>query len=385
MGVTKCPQNSEKRSLGMIFQIVVSFVVEDGFPVPICDQYSAQLGSARRDLPALCNFTSIGKVHQPKDKRSSDFCSKLMHHWQSKDAFCETYSRSLNGLDVCFNRKTGSLGIAEAPQAPNGACLDKIGNWSYISMNVDLDESKPFLDITEQVHFDDQFRCTGIAFHPNFVNNGRFFVSYNCDKLQHSVCSGRCSCNSEVKCDQAKLPVESGTEPCQYHIVVAEFTANSTASTRSLSKFKMSNSQSAPLNVDAESGHHVENNNMVPDNEVPPVDPSGVPVADPIDANSHVAINANQHTDPENSVRGAQHAAIGPLQNQSRTPSRVEPESSRKITRRNEPITERPSAKSRVRQISCRSEKGLELGEPQKRTGEAHLRVRRREATTASV
>lgn len=99
---------------------------------------------------------------------------------------------------------------------------------------MDLDESKPFLDITEQVHFDDQFRCTGIAFHPNFVNNGRFFVSYNCDKLQHSGCSGRCSCNSEVYCDPATLPVESGIEPCQYQTVVAEFTANGTTSTPSM-------------------------------------------------------------------------------------------------------------------------------------------------------
>ncbi|XP_019224940.1 PREDICTED: HIPL1 protein-like [Nicotiana attenuata] len=248
----------------------------------------------------LCNFTCIGKVHQPKDKRSTDFCSKvwekcanasimhspfsvfehlnhslpsqsspskLMHHWPSKDAFCETYSRSLNGLGVCFHRKTGSLGIAEAPQAPIRVCLDKIGNGSYISMvphpdgsnhiflcnrqgkvwiatvpedgsngMLELDESKPFLDITDQVHFDDQFGFTGMAFHPNFVNNGRFFVSYNCDKERKPGCSGRCSCNSEVNCDPATLPVESGIEPCQYQTVVAEFTANSTASTPSLAE-----------------------------------------------------------------------------------------------------------------------------------------------------
>ncbi|XP_009762101.1 HIPL1 protein-like [Nicotiana sylvestris] len=161
-----------------------------------------------------------------------------------------------------------SFGIREAQnQASNGVCLEKIGNGSYIGMAphldgsnrvflwnqqgkiwiatvpedgsngvLELDESKPFLDITDQVLFGNQYGVLGMEFHPNFVNNGRFFVSYNCDKLQHSGCSGRCSCNSEVNCDPAKLPVESGIEPCQYHTIVAEFTANGTASTHSLAE-----------------------------------------------------------------------------------------------------------------------------------------------------
>ena len=66
----------------------------------------------------------------------------------------------------------------------------------------------------------------------------------------------------------------------------------------------MSNSQSACLNVKAESRHHGKNNNLVPSNEVPLTDPNGVPVADPIDANSHVAIDTNVSTDLENSVHG---------------------------------------------------------------------------------
>ncbi|XP_070044568.1 uncharacterized protein [Nicotiana tomentosiformis] len=54
----------------------------------------------------------------------------------------------------------------------------------------------------------------------------------------------------------------------------------------------MSNSQSAHLNVDAESGHHGKNNNLVPRNEVPPADPNGVPVADSVDANSQAHAGA---------------------------------------------------------------------------------------------
>ena len=66
----------------------------------------------------------------------------------------------------------------------------------------------------------------------------------------------------------------------------------------------MSNSQSTHLNVEAESDHHGENNNLVPSNGVPHTDPNGVLVNDPIDANSHIAINAHLPTDSENSVRG---------------------------------------------------------------------------------
>lgn len=58
------------------------------------------------------------------------------------------------------------------------------------------------------------------------------------------------------------------------------------------------------MNVEDESGHHGENNNLVPRNEVPPTDPSGVPVANPIDVNSQVAIAVNLPTDPKNIIRG---------------------------------------------------------------------------------
>jgi len=66
----------------------------------------------------------------------------------------------------------------------------------------------------------------------------------------------------------------------------------------------MSNSQSTHLNIDAESCHHGENNNIVPSNKVPPADPNGAPVANPVDANSHVANDVNLPTNPEKSVHG---------------------------------------------------------------------------------
>ncbi|BAT76626.1 hypothetical protein VIGAN_01465600 [Vigna angularis var. angularis] len=43
------------------------------------------------------------------------------------------------------------------------------------------DVSSPFVDLTDQVHFDTQLGMMGMTFHPNFANYGRFFASFNCD------------------------------------------------------------------------------------------------------------------------------------------------------------------------------------------------------------
>ncbi|PHT25791.1 HIPL1 protein [Capsicum baccatum] len=75
-----------------------------------------------------------------------------------------------------------------------------------------------------------QFGMMGIAFHPKFSQNGRFFASFNCDKQSWAGYAGRWSCNSEVDYDPSKLPNDSGTRPCQFQTVIAKFTANGTAS-----------------------------------------------------------------------------------------------------------------------------------------------------------
>lgn len=146
---------------------------------------------------------------------------------------------------------------------PTGMCLEKIANGSYLDMvahtdgsnraffsnqkgqiwlatipefgsgrGLDLDESNPFLDLTDEVHFDTQFGLMSIALHPNFAQNGRFFASFNCDKTQTPSCAGRCACNSDVNCDPSKLGSDTPAQPCQYQSVVAEYSANVTSSSR---------------------------------------------------------------------------------------------------------------------------------------------------------
>lgn len=93
---------------------------------------------------------------------------------------------------------------------------------------LDVIESNPFFDISDQILLDIQFGLMGMAFHPNFVQNGRFFLSYNCDKMKNPGCLGRCSSNTDVNCDPTELGSEGGVQPCQYHSVIAEFTVNHT-------------------------------------------------------------------------------------------------------------------------------------------------------------
>ncbi|XP_050223412.1 HIPL1 protein-like isoform X1 [Mercurialis annua] len=259
-----------------------------------CDPFSAELyrvESVPRAVPVLCNSTlSANSTQSPvaavdfcskvwdqcqnvtisnspfalqgKDGSVANSSSKLTDMWQSKTAFCNEFGGMSDDGSVCFDGKPISLNSSRALNPPpNGICLEKIGNGSFLNMvphpdgsnrvflanqqgkiwlatipeegsgeQLTLDESKPFLDLTDEVYYDAEFGMMGLAFHPNFQQNGRFFVSFNCDKVKWTQCSGRCSCNSDVGCDPAQLAPDNGAQPCQYHSVIAEFTANGTIS-----------------------------------------------------------------------------------------------------------------------------------------------------------
>jgi hypothetical protein len=44
-----------------------------------------------------------------------------------------------------------------------------------------------FLDLMDRVHHDAVLGLVGVAFHPEFASNGRFFVSYNCDSYSRRL------------------------------------------------------------------------------------------------------------------------------------------------------------------------------------------------------
>lgn len=256
--------------------------------------------SRSRPVPVLCNFTGSSDSFVSRQAASSycsavwDTCkdisilnspfapslqgrgaglpqnstsSKLTDLWQSQNDFCNSFGGVSEEDSLCFDGEPISLNKSESPVAPKGMCLEKIGSGSYLNMvahpdgsnraffsnqpgkiwlatvpeqgsgkMLELDESSPFVDLTDQVHFDTSFGMMGMAFHPNFARNGRFFASFNCDKVSSPGCSGRCACNSDVGCDPSKLPSSSAAQPCQYHMVVAEYTANGTTLDPSMAK-----------------------------------------------------------------------------------------------------------------------------------------------------
>lgn len=194
--------------------------------------------------------------------------SKLTDLWQSKTDFCNAFGGISDENSVCFNGQQVNLENPTTLISPKGICLEKIGKGSYLNMvahpdgsnraffsdqpgriwlgtipehdsgeSLQLDESTPFVDLSDQVSLESRFGMMGMAFHPEFPKNGRFFASYNCDKVKNPGCSGRCSCNSDVGCDPSKIVSPDLGQPCRYYTVVAEFSANGTSSPPSLVGF----------------------------------------------------------------------------------------------------------------------------------------------------
>jgi len=246
-------------------------------------------------VPLLCNYTSSASSAQSKDS-TQDYCkivwetcknvtivnspfqpslqgsarlpsssSKLTDVWRSENDFCTSFGGSSRDQSLCFNGNAVFFNTTELSPTPKGICLERIGNGSYLNMaphpdgsnrvflssqagkiwlatipeqgsggTLQFDEANPFLDLTDEVHYDSQFGLMGIAFHPKFTTNGRLFVSYNCDRTQSPKCAGRCSCNSDANCDPSKLGTDNGAQPCQYQVVVSEYSAKVSSSNVSM-------------------------------------------------------------------------------------------------------------------------------------------------------
>ncbi|XP_073056443.1 HIPL1 protein-like isoform X1 [Primulina eburnea] len=267
-----------------------------------CDPFSAQLfriDYVPRQVPVLCNSTISSNSPQSKQE-ITNFCSQVWNTclnismfnspfvtglqrrvgapnssnitsltdiWQSQTDFCDAFGGSSDNNSVCFDGNPVNLTSVETPTPPNGICLEKMGNGSYINMvahpdgsnraffsnqqgkiwlatipqqgsgdTIQTDQESPFLDLTDEVHFDTQLGMLGLAFHPKFLQNGRIFASFNCDKSTNPNCAGRCACNSDVNCDPSKLGSDNGAQPCQYQSVIAEYSVNGTASQPSSAK-----------------------------------------------------------------------------------------------------------------------------------------------------
>ncbi|GAB4839911.1 hipl1 protein [Ancistrocladus abbreviatus] len=253
---------SEQRPIPFLCNSTGSSSSHSSKQVQVTQSFCSTVWNTCKNVPILNSpFAPLlqGRAGAPIVSNSST----LVELWQTENSFCDVFGGSSKDKSICFDGKPVSLNKTESIVPPKGLCLEKIGSGSYINMvahpdgsnraffsnqpgkiwlatipeqdsgaALELDESEPFSDLTDQVFLDTQFGMMGLAFHPNYTENGRFFASYNCDQLKSPACSGRCSCNSDVNCDPSKLNTTS--QPCQYQSVIAEFSANGTAPNLSL-------------------------------------------------------------------------------------------------------------------------------------------------------
>eukprot|EP00897_Mesotaenium_endlicherianum_P002553 jgi/Mesen1/2325/ME000155S01416 len=131
---------------------------------------------------------------------------------------------------ICFERvdDTGRpLNLAFLPSGGGRAIVaDQRGNLSLVRVPP-VGSKQPmqwlgtFLDLTGRVFSRGEQGLLGLALHPQFARNGRFFVSYICDSVAHPDCKGPCPCTAATGCVPGAAPVAD----CRYNTVVAEYWA----------------------------------------------------------------------------------------------------------------------------------------------------------------
>ncbi|CAM6101550.1 unnamed protein product [Calypogeia fissa] len=218
-------------------------IIGPGAPPPT-SSFVASLSSL-----AVNNNSTLGSVFSTE----ADFCSGFGP------------SSTAEVADYCFS---GGPFVPPSPPSnysfPQDICLEKVGGDVFLNLiphpdgsdrvavttqagivwlataggpgqSLVYNVSKPFLDLSDRVTNDNELGFLGFAFHPNFKDNGRFFVSYNCDKQQWADCGGTCACNPDTNCNPSDLEdVEVGgddtSSPCRYSSIIAEYTVNITNS-----------------------------------------------------------------------------------------------------------------------------------------------------------
>ncbi|KAJ7526755.1 hypothetical protein O6H91_16G021800 [Diphasiastrum complanatum] len=230
--------------------------------------YCSNLWQTCKDVPILNSPFSpyvVGPASPPPDgsmsvqKNIQD--DTLTSQWESEQDFCTVLGAPQAVGNFCFSGTPFKFPPAGTDSPPQGICLDKVSSGSYIGMvpHPDLsnriflanqggqvwlatvpkngslgplafNQSVPYLDISNVVVSDNELGLLGLAFHPNFLQNGRFFVSYNCDSQKSANCSGFCSCNIDVGCDPAQVSNGADSTACRYSSVIAEYSANGSSS-----------------------------------------------------------------------------------------------------------------------------------------------------------
>ncbi|CAN8289034.1 unnamed protein product [Cochlearia groenlandica] len=147
---------------------------------------------------------SLFNQHSFASNSSVTSTSTISQTWRTSNDFCKSFGGPSDESGVCFNGHAlvnGSyLNMVPYPDSSNRVFLSNQVGLIYLAKIPDegssevmmIDENNLFLDLTKEVHFDGEFGLLGIAVHPEFLKNGRFFFSFNCDRVKWPECSERC-------------------------------------------------------------------------------------------------------------------------------------------------------------------------------------------------
>lgn len=229
--------------------------------------YCSQLWDACQNVPIVNSPFTPSLKGGASGSSTNGTRAKLIELWQSENDFCMAFGGTIIDGVSCFDGNDLAPNVTQYAPPIDGVCLKRIENSSYLDMVahpdgsnrvflasqtgqvwlatlpdddtgkvMELNKSSPFIDLSDRVISDQELGLLGLAFHPNFEKNGRFFASFNCDKTKHPNCAGRCACNADVGCDPSQI-ISPGTTPCQYQSVIAEFTVNDTSTSPNVAEF----------------------------------------------------------------------------------------------------------------------------------------------------
>ncbi|XP_062203823.1 HIPL1 protein-like [Phragmites australis] len=172
---------------------------------------TADWTATARSLPLLCASppSPTSSAHNP----DGDFAARSPHQGAiclervAEGAYHGMAAHPDGSGRVFLSTQDGKIWLAWIPAHGSGGAL---------RVN---DGVSPFLDLTDRVRHRDSaavLGLMGVAFHPEFATNGRFFVSYHtCGSSASPTCdAGRCS-----------AATGNGPIPCRHQLVVAEFSA----------------------------------------------------------------------------------------------------------------------------------------------------------------
>lgn len=198
-----------------------------------CDPWAAHLRGERetaRTVPYLCNeyceefYDACADVDL---QVAAPFnTAKISSTW-TKQEFCETFGGDLGGY--CFRGVPYDPGPVGEFDSTLGICVDLVIQSSglstsgYITMAhppypdnrivissrvgvlhiFQVEEEGPFtflgvfMDIQSKVSTYGEGGVLGLAFHPDYADNGKFYVSYTCAPSQSDSCKWPCQGNSD--------------------------------------------------------------------------------------------------------------------------------------------------------------------------------------------